>query len=260
MTKSYIDAIRGCRNLNELRRVVVAIEKVITHETTKVESLSVSSGKKRFSAETFDHAAQNTKAKDTVRSLINNFVPPDAESVKKHTDTLSRLYERLGELHAISAFIQQSFHGIKGSEEASTAVNTLISNTSLLVNKAFSSLNKLTKDSMPQDILSIREGIVSWVIENIDTTTYADLQKETYVQHVEDQNLWQYTSYIQLENLKNESGFVFKDFNIVFIATINNVGHVEYSINTISEFQIPSKLARGKQFSDLTQLKQYLPI
>jgi len=271
-----IDKIRKARSVQDFENIIESISKSYLKNRREVKNLNRSSSRLLIVMNSkssdddeivIDHTGVggvkkiNLKAKlnTPVRTILKDFKPPKITSVQHNTDVLNELHDKAEELASIEAFLTQSFGKAKGQQAALKAVRELLKNVDETIYKAFESLHKVADTYLPKEFKQLSDTLTDTLLDSLDTDSYADLHHVTYVVRTED-NMWQYTYYVTIEDLKNASGFVFDDYNVVLSALIDNKKNASYYLTTLSEFRIPGKFPIGKAINSVSDIKNTLAI
>jgi hypothetical protein len=272
-----IDKIRKARSIQDFENIISSISKSYLKNKREVKNLNRSSSRllivmnSKSSSEDeaiiIDHSGLGgvkkinlkNKINAPVRTILKDFKPPKVTSVQHNTDVLNELHDKAEELASIEAFLTQSFANTKGQPAALKAVRELLKNVDETIYKAFESLHKVADSYLPKEFKELSDALTDILLDSLDPDSYADLHHVTYVVRTEDK-MWHYTYYVTIEDLKNSSGFIFDDYNVVLSALIDTKKHASYYLTTLSEFRIPGKFPIGKAINSVNDIKHTLAI
>ena len=276
MTTNNIELARKARSVQDLVKITKSIDKTVEACGSILRSLCRSSCRINIphlstSAIEYDDAGNiaikhtglgpvkklNVSGKGTTTHLsgkVETFKPPKIATVTQHSDVLHDLYDKSKELDSIEALLLQSFAGSKGQEAALKAIRVLHKTVDDTINSAFSSLGKISEASLPKEVRALGDDLVSYLIKNLEKDTYDNISESSYVTRTKENN-WLYSFYITIDNLKNESGYVFDDYNIVLSAVIDKSKNASYYLTTLADFRLPGKFPLGRAVTSSADIK-----
>jgi hypothetical protein len=273
-----IENIRKARSVQDLSNITQSISTVVNSCQRVVKNLSRASTRQVISMTNkalaasdddeikIDHSGVGVKkvklqspSVTPVAKLLSGFKPPKMTSVTQYTDTINALYDKSLELDSIEAYLTQAFAGSRGQPAAVKAVRELKKNIDATLQKAFTSLAKVSATHLPKELKTLGDSVVSFLIDNLDKETYSNMSESSYVFRTKD-NKWHYTFYVTIEGLKNESNFVFDDYNVVLSAIIDKTKKVTYYLTTLVDFKVPGKFPLGKNVESAADIKNVLGI
>jgi len=277
-----MDRIRKARSIQDLQRITASIMKEVSSCSKSVRNLNRSASrlvvslslKTSLSAKgdldeiKISHTGVGQVnrvnvgkplASAPVSTHLAGFKPPKLLNVKQHTDTINNLYDKSLELDSVEALLIQSFAGSKGQPAAVKAIRALKKTVDQTLNEAFTSLAKISDASLPKELKALGDNLTTYLINNLEKESYSDMTESSYVFRTKD-GMWHYAFYVTLADLKNESGFVFEDYNVVLSAIIDKAKHATYYLTTLSDFKIPGKFPPGKVVKSSADIKNILGI
>jgi hypothetical protein len=239
MPSKRIEKIKNARSINDVLDVVKEIAYEFKNSSAIVKKLVVSLSNELV----FDYRER----KPAKGSKIEFIAPPVAE-LKKHVDVIDKLYDNLIELNAAEAKIKQAFAGNKKLPEALRALKELKQNVTDSVEDAFSALSGIADKHVPTRLNSLADVLTSHVIEVISSSNYKNIFPQLYVApDVKEKNLFHFCYYIGIENLKDQSGYIYEVYYIVITAVITTQGVMKLYVNGLPDFAAPGKYPLGAE-------------
>jgi hypothetical protein len=271
-SQKRLDKIRSARSIPDLTKIVGSIKTSLSSDIKNVSKLLRLTNCKIISMSakddeiTIDHTGTKKKkvkvgapTNTQVSTVLKGFKSPKATDVKEHGTTISSLYEKAQDLESIEAVLMQSFAGTRGQPAALKAVRELKKTIDASLQKSFASLGKISNTHLPKELRALADSLTAYLIDNLGKDSYKNISEKNLVFRTKD-NKWQYTVYIRLDDLKNDSDYVFDDYNVVLSAIIDKGNSVEYFLNTLVNFKLPGKFPLGKKISNAKELRDILAI
>lgn len=280
-----IENIRSARSVKDLERELKKINISVSSSITKIHTLAKSSKRLSIKMKNWNSfSAVPTKATDedikishtgvgklklttpsdeSSATIKVSFKPPKITSVKEHSDIIDGLYNNSMELDSIESFLVQTFDGYKGQPAALKGVRELQKTVDATLQKSFESLNQIAESALPPEVRSFSEVLTKQLIDTLEKDSYDNLMQSTYCSYVKDTDgkfIWVFTHYITIENLKNESGYVFDDYNVVLTVKIDNTKQATYFLTTLSDFRLPGKFPQGKRVTNTKDVRSVLSV
>jgi len=253
-SESRIDKIRKARSLNDLMAVMKDImqdvsksKKVVTTLETSLsadEEISID----RTGVRTRERTIRVTRATPTSTTLgvkLSKFVVPSKDVLENNSKVVQDLYANAQELDSIEALLKQTFAGAKNQPNALRALRSLKSEIDATIYKALTALNSLAKKHIPSEMKTLNTRLVSFLLDYVDPKTYTDISKIIYV--APSGKDLHFSLYVGLSNLKDTTGYSYKEYYVVLTGIVDGSGHIRYFLNTLPDFKVPGNYMVGKE-------------
>lgn len=253
--KDRLDRIRRVRSVNDVLEIVGEIRKESENSIGAIGGLGVSLSATGDEEIKITHAPGKTRkiktssrrSKTSFTGQVKNYKAPPKANIEKHVAVLDSLYDNARELDAIEATLKQSFAGIKSQGEALKGVRALKKTVDASIQKALTALNTVAMKHFPEEMIELRDQLTSFLIDNIPEKQYDDMGFLEYANLGDRPGEIVFSVYVELENLRNNNGFVFDEYFIILTGVVNSRGQIAYYVNALPDFRTPGKYARGTQ-------------
>lgn len=244
MQSTRIESITKARSLNDIRGILSAISCDVISAARAVKKMQSFSGSDELVMDGHD-----TKRLPQTSAKVAKFVPPKAAELKKHSAILDKLNDNCKELESTLVFVKQAFAGNKKLSAVVSAINELLDSANDSLQKSFTVMGDIAEKHMPAPVQSLADKIIAQLKEEfIKPKLASGITYETYViVDPQDNKKFQFCCYIGLENLKDASGYTFKEFYYVLTAIVDTQGQYSYSLNSFPDFKIPGSYPMGKE-------------
>lgn len=247
MHSNRLEAITKARSLNDIRSVLTAISCDVVGAARVVQKF------KSVSAEELVMDGREGRKGQGQKGGVKTtkFVPPKASELKKHSAILNQLHDNCKELESTLVFIKQAFAGNKKLGPVVTSINDLLDSANASLTETFKVMGDLAEKHMPTAVQTMVDNVVDYLNSSfLKNGLASDLGLETYViVDPEDAKAFQFCCYLGLTNLKDSSGYVFKEYYFVLTAHVNAQGEYTFALNCFPDFKIPGSYPIGKEIS-----------
>lgn len=270
-TSARLDQLRKARSLNDVLAVMRTITTEVRHSNT---SVSLSASKVPSSADleeiTIDHAGGKAKSPRKVKvgskiattgklGKLVSFKAPPMDVVLKHYTVIKDLHENASELEAAEALIKQTFSKAKNQKAALSALKALRGEVDASLQKAFTALDGIATKHLPEEMATLGDDLVSFMIDHLAPDSYDNITKEVYVSPGDKKEIM-FSLYVAIANLENRSGFVFEEYYVILTGIIGAGGVIRYFMNALPEFKVPGKYPPGKEIHNTREMTTRLGI
>lgn len=272
-----VEKLRKCRSIVEIHNVVQSIRT----STTKINrSLSAmyTSGRKRLnvSLSVKDESVKLTQGRkgqklvvdkavvsDLTGVKLQNYTAPNASTLAKHSELLHKLHGNEADLNAAEGMLLHSFTGSAAQKNVLTAIKALKKETQVGLDKAFSILNNVGVNHMPDEMSSVTAEVSQFVTDHIPKTAYTVLHDDMdYVVPADTSEFpkdeFHFCHYTQFKNLRNDKGFVFENFFFILTGVVNTAGVMRFYLNAFPNFIAPGHYPIGKAIANIKDIEKRL--
>lgn len=274
-----LDAVRRVRSLNDLTEITALVRKDLNNSIQALKNLTPAKRSIRSLAAQrlgFQALAANeedaiellpgrfkrisTKGRkskvDALQVKLDKFVAPPAAKIQKNLKIVQELHDNAKELDALEAMLEQTFRSAKNHPAALKAVRALRVEVDGIVHNALELLNTIAAKHIPDQLQDLRDRVVEYLLDTIDASRYEDIGYSEYVT-LPDSNTVQFSVYIDLDELKNDRGYVFDEYFIVLTALVDvRTKSMEMYVNSMPDFRVPGKYPLGQAVTSQSNLEQ----
>lgn len=263
-TAARIERLRKTRSIND----VVAVVRNIAIDV-RSSSRSVSTSATRKSVDTgeieIDHTTQTAvtpPSRVSVKSpaatntslgvKLTKFVAPDPAAVKKHSDVIERLHENAQELESAEALVRQAFAKAKNQKQVLSAIHALQEEINSNLARAFTSLDAVANKHLPEEMETLGDSLVAYIIDHVNPKFYSNIHKEVYATFDGPNTV--FSMYVVINELQASTGFVYDEFYVILTGTVTPGSIIRYYLNTMPDFKIPGHFPVGKEVKNTAEL------
>lgn len=263
-TTALIERLRKTRSIND---VVGVVRQIAQEVRAGSRLLSTSATRKPVDSGEIeiDHTTR-TSVKPPVRVPVRSpaatdaslgvkltkFVAPDPAAVKKHSDIIERLHENAQELESAEALVRQAFAKAKNQKQVLSAIHALQEEVNASLAKAFTALDAIANKHLPEEMETLGDSLVAYIIDHINPKYYSNIHKEVYATF--DGPTTVFSMYVVINELQASTGFVYDEFYVILTGTVTQGGVINYYLNTMPDFKIPGHFPIGKEVKNTTEL------
>lgn len=243
MHSTRLDAITKARSLNDIKGILASISCDVVSAARVVQRF------KSVSAEELVMDGREGRKSQKSHVKTTKFVPPKASELKKHTAILNNLHDNCKELESTLVFIKQAFAGNKKLPAVVASIGELLESANASLTETFKVMGDLAEKHIPSAVQSMVDNITDYLNDAfLKNKLASDLGLETYViVDPEDAKAFQFCCYLGLSDLKDSSGYTFKEYYFVLTAKVNAEGQYTFALNCFPDFKIPGSYPLGKE-------------
>lgn len=245
MHSTRLEAITRSRSLNDIRDVLSAISCDVLSAARVVGRF------KSISAEEIVMDSREEGKSQRARVKSTKFVPPKASELKKHSAILNKLHDNCKELEASLVFIKQAFSGNKKLPAVVASITDLLNSANESLAETFKVMGDLAEKHLPSAVQAMLDNITGYLSTTfLKNKLASDIGLETYViVDPKDAKAFQFCCYLGLTDLKDSSGYTFKEYYFVLTSKVTADGEYTFALNCFPDFKIPGSYPLGKEIS-----------
>lgn len=170
------------------------------------------------------------------------FKPADTKELEKHFEVVQTYVHQIELLESLVVRVKGAFQGDKKLDSILKDIDSRRKDLLAALAKAQDFLNKVAKNKIPESVEQTFRAVTNPIVRVL-TGRYRSKQQLLQVNAFDDggSGVIQFTLYTKLANLKNDKGFVYKDFFIIVQCAIDARGVHHYFVDTSFKFEAPSK-------------------
>lgn len=255
-------AVNNFRSLDEIQRVVDQIEnevndsgKLLKKHRQEFASYVKANGisfKINFDPTRKTQPSKDVKKNDIDVGDVKKVTIPNVTKLKNQYALVEDLHSKYRVLESLETQIQMNFKSKADSETALEGIRAVKAKVSDQLSECFAFLNTIATKHVPKEFETYMEAIAAKVSQQIH---FEDDQVFLYVS-VDPAGRIQFSYYIMLKNVLNESGEVYPSLYLVVSWVLKlhakDAGAGVF-VNLLHEFEVPGSLDRGTSVSSVSE-------
>lgn len=245
------------RNLNEVKKFMDTLKQQ-KNSADKTLNLSVASDDEDEEGETptvrvrkfgltddrpIDPILRTQQRDSTLKNVGTRpaIKPAELKGMAKHFEVLHTYMQQLELLDSLKIRVRGAFHGSKKLDSVLADIEDQRKEVATALGRAQEFLDSLAKKKLPPSVEKTFKEVTVPIVRML-TGRYRKKQQLLQVNSFDDdgKGVIQFTFYTKLSNLKNDKGFVYKDFFIIVQCAIDHRGVHYYFTDTSFRFDPPS--------------------
>ncbi len=184
-----------------------------------------------------------------VTNQIDKVVIPKMDAMRSNFEVVTQLSDKVQELETMYAAVEINFRGVRGQPDVLKSIKTMKAGAEAKLKQALDFLKDVGDKYAPTYFKTMAKGVADKLNEDLD---FEKAKIAMYATEMATGEL-SFTMYIELKNLRDESGETFPKFFIVLTCVLapmsseKNKLSVETYVTVMHEFQAPSKFDAGKR-------------
>lgn len=178
--------------------------------------------------------------------------------LKTNFDVVESLQDKLDILDTIQLQVDTLFKGVASKSNVASQLKTMRSNIEKKLNQSYDFLNKVGQKHEPELFGSITDDAIQALTGKLYASgNLADHDVFVYLTTTDDakgKTTLVFSKYLALYGLKDDTGFVYEDYYIVFTATVTPTAEMSMSVTTLTKWLIPGKFKVGHEFNSVKNL------
>lgn len=233
----------GFRSLNEIRNLLGDIRGDLENIDNTITALELSAVVIDMNSDGPLAARRTSKSSKTVQLLS----APDAKTIDKNFKIVDDLQEKLKSLDGVLAVLNYQFKGSTEHGKVLRETRTLRTDIESRVKKAYAVINKIAKGNARSDFKELCAEVAEMLFEKMEGAF--DKSTQRLFVDTEDEGVVRFTHYIRFENLEDDNGHVYKEYNVVLTHLLGNAID-EFHANSIVDFKVPGRFNTGVHVGD----------
>lgn len=239
----YVDLIRKARNVGELSDVVAKIGEAVAKRNKAIRNFMVSISANENLV--IDHRDADEAFSPTRGGYeIDVSKLGDTGPILKNSSLFDSIVDNLRELDVASAMLRQSFGDNKNAAKALDSIEKLKADCQKQLDSVLDTVATYGEKHIPTVMRDLGDTIQEKLIDGLDASTYDGMFIHTYAFAPRNGTIG-FAYYVEVENLKNESGFVFDNYFVTLRGIIDDDGVLRMELTSVPELKSPQSLPEG---------------